>query len=401
MKRKTIIIIIILVLEAVLLAGAVAAFFWLDRHEQPAETTAPTTTAEPTTVPTTVPPTTVPPTTVPPTTEAETVPPETTEPEPEVFTLTFVGDCTLGSAPDSMGSGSFVKVIGEDYGYPFRNVAEYFHNDDATFINLEGVFAEEGDAQDKLFTFRGPLAYGNILTEGSVEAVTLANNHIMDFGEEGLRSTRGVLDGRRIHYAQQDGSVIFNTKSGLRIGMYAVSFQMDKEDMAAEVAKLRENGAEIVILALHAGKEGSYRPTEKQKDYARAAIDAGVDIVWGHHSHRLQPIEEYNGGIIYYGLGNFSFGGNRAPSDMDTVIVQQQIIREPDGTVRRGELTLIPCSMSSAAGVNNYQPTPYEPDSSKWKRALTKLDGTYTGPDYIPSYDRVPETTATAETTAP
>ena len=395
MKRKTLIIIIILVLEAAMLAGAVAAFFWLERGRESAETTVPTTTAEPTTVPpTTVPPTTVPPTTVPPTTEAETVPPETTEPEPEVFTLTFVGDCTLGSDPNSMGSGSFVKVIGEDYGYPFRNVADYFHNDDATFVNLEGVFADEGEGEDKMFRFRGPLAYGNILTEGSVEAVTLANNHIMDFGEEGFRSTKGVLDGRRIHYAQQDGSVIFNTKSGLRIGMYAVSFQMDKEDMAAEVAQLREKGAEIVILAMHAGTEGSYRATKKQIDYAHAAIDAGVDIVWGHHSHRLQPIEEYNGGIIYYGLANFSFGGNRGPRDMDTVIVQQQIVREPDGTVHRGELTLIPCSMSSSKNVNNYQPTPYEPDSKAWNRALSKLDGTYTGPDQIPSYARPPETTA-------
>ena len=393
MKRKTVIIIIILVLEVAILAGAVGAFFWLERDSQSAETTVPTT-AEPTTVPTTVPPTTVPPTTVPPTTEEETLPPETTEPEPEYFTLTFVGDCTLGSEPESMGSGSFVKVIGEDYGYPFRNVAEYFHNDDATFVNLEGVFADKGDAQDKMFTFRGPLAYGNILTEGSVEAVTLANNHIMDFGEEGFRSTKGVLDGRRIHYAQQDGSVIFNTKTGLRIGMYAVSFEMDKEDMAAEVAQLREKGAEIVILALHAGKEGSYRPTNKQKEYAHAAIDAGVDIVWGHHSHRLQPIEEYNGGIIYYGLANFSFGGNRGPRDMDTVIVQQQIVREPDGTVHRGELTLIPCSMSSVKSVNNYQPTPYEPDSKAWKRCLSQLDGTFTGPDQIPSYDLPPETTA-------
>ena len=354
--------------------------------------------------------TTLPPqTTAAPTTQAATVPPqttlppettlsvETTVPQPEYFTLTFVGDCTLGSDPNSMGSGSFVKVIGEDYGYPFRNVAEYFHNDDATFVNLEGVFIDEGDGEDKLFRFRGPLAYGNILTEGSVEAVTLANNHIMDFGEEGLRSTKGVLDGRRIHYAQQDGSVIFNTKTGLRIGMYAVSFQMDKEDMAAEVAEMRKNGAEIVILAMHAGKEGSYRPTAKQKEYAHAAIDAGVDIVWGHHSHRLQPIEEYNGGIIYYGLANFSFGGNRAPSDMDTVIVQQQIIRQPDGTVELGELNLIPCAMSSKTSINDYQPTPYEPDSSRWKRALSKLDGTYTGPDYIPSYDRPAETTPTTD----
>lgn len=385
MNRKTIII-LILILELVLLAAVAGALFLVARDRQPEEVvpTYPPTTAAPTTVPTA----TVPPTTVPPTTEAETIPPETTQPQPEYFTLTFVGDCTLGSDPKSSGSGSFVKVVGDDYGYPFRNVKEYFENDDCTFVNLEGTFTESTARQDKLFAFKGPLSYGNILTEGSVEAVTIANNHIMDFGEEGLRSTKAVLDGRRIHYAERDSSVIFSTKSGLRIGMYGISFWMDKADMAAEVAALREKGAEIVILAMHSGTEGSYRPTEKQIDYAHAAIDAGVDIVWGHHSHRLQRIEEYNGGIIYYSLSNFSFGGNRVPSDQDTVIVQQQVVRQPDGTTQLGELTLIPCAMSSNSSVNNYQPTPYEPDSSRWKRAMSKLDGTYKGPDYIPSYER-------------
>ena len=350
----------------------------------------PQTTAAPTTQAATVPPqTTLPPET--------TLPIETTVPQPEYFTLTFVGDCTLGSDPNSMGSGSFVKVIGEDYGYPFRNVAEYFHNDECTFINLEGVFAEGGKRADKTYAFRGPRAYGNILTEGSVEAATLANNHIKDFGEAGLRSTMEVLDERQIHYTIRDSSVLFDTASGLRIGMYGISFWMDKADMRAEVAALRENGADIVILAMHSGDEGSYLPTEKQIDYAHAAIDAGVDIVWGHHSHRLQPIEYYNGGIIYYSLSNFSFGGNRKPSDMDTVIVQQQIIRQPDGTVELGELNLIPCAMSSKTSINDYQPTPYEPDSPEWNRALSKLDGTYAGPDYIPSYDRPAETTPTTD----
>lgn len=388
MNRKTILIITIVILEAALLAAIGWAILRMGGREVPGETTVPSTSAETSAAPSTLPETTVPPTTVPATTEAETVPPETTEPEPEYFTLTFAGDCTLGSDPDSMGSGSFVGVVGEDYGYPFRNVAEYFTTDDCTFVNLEGVFLDDGTPEDKLFTFRGPLTYGSILTEGSVEAVTIANNHIMDFGEEGLRSTKAVLDGRRIYYAAKDSSVIFTTESGLRIGMYGISFTMDEADMVRELAQLREDGADIIVVALHSGTEGSYRPTEKQTAYAHAAIDAGADIVWGHHSHRLQPIEEYNGGIIYYSLGNFSFGGNRTPSDMDTVVVQQQVVRQPDGTVELGELTLIPCSMSSAGGVNNYQPTPYEPDSAAWNRALSKLDGTYTGEDYIPVYDR-------------
>ena len=113
----------------------------------------------------------------------------------------------------------------------------------------------------------------------------------------------------------------------------------------------------------------------------KAAIDAGANIVWGHHPHVLQPIEEYNGGIIYYSLGNFAFGGNSVPKDHDTAVLQQEIIREPDGSIHLGKLTIIPCSVSSIKERNNFQPTPYEEGSEEYKRVLSKLDGTYGGPN--------------------
>ena len=106
------------------------------------------------------------------TTEA-TEPPTTvpTEPPEEHFTLTFVGDCTLGGAPNQLGSPlGFFQTMGEDYGYPFRNVAEFFENDDFTMINLEGPFTDGGYPAQKMFTFRGPSSYIRILTENSVEA---------------------------------------------------------------------------------------------------------------------------------------------------------------------------------------------------------------------------------------
>ena len=329
---------------------------------------------------------------------------EPTEPPYESFTLTFTGDSTLGTEENDWDSSdNFVNVVGTIYDYPFRNVAHIFAADDCTFTNLEGVLAEKGvgTAQDKRFRFRGPLAYTQIMTGSSVEAVSLANNHTYDYGQPGLTSTKTALDAAGIKYAETNSTVLFTTKSGLKIGMYAINFTMDEADMRADVAQLRADGAEIVILALHKGDEGIYSPNEGQIDICHTAIDAGVDIVWGHNPHVLQKIENYNGGIIMYSLGNFSFGGNRNPRDKDTAIVQIQVIRESDGTVSLGETTIIPCRVSSVENYNNYQPTPYEAGSEEYERVLSKLDGTFTGADIPPNYADPTEAPTQAPTQKP
>lgn len=324
-----------------------------------------------------------------PTTEPATVP-TTLPPEPERFLLTFAGDCTLGSDPEHYGvMYSLIDTVGEDYAYPFRNVAEYFQNDDFTIVNLEGVLSDstKGRNTSARFTFRGPTAYTEILTGSSVEAVTLANNHSMDYGQQGYESTKEVLTAAGVTYVEKDLSALYTTESGLTIGLYAVSFRLDTDGMQKAVADLRSQGAEIVIAAIHWGNEGQYRPTADQKQRAYAMIDAGVDIVYGSHPHVLQPIEEYGDGIIYYSMGNFCFGGNNYPRDLDSVILQQEVIRDPDGTVHLGELTRIPCSVSSLPVQNNFQPTPYEEGSELYQRVLDKLSGEWKGPDLVVNYD--------------
>ena len=114
---------------------------------------------------------------------------------------------------------------------------------------------------------------------------------------------------------------------------------------------------------------------------ADSILDAGADIVFGSHPHVLQPIEEYGGGIIFYSLGNFSFGGNGAPKDYDTALVQQEVIRDAEGTVSLGQLSIVPASVSSVAERNNFQPTPYEPGTEEYNRVLSKLDETFSGPN--------------------
>ncbi len=325
-------------------------------------------------------------TTLPEAEPAETELPETTtgtQPQTERFVLTFAGDCTLGSSPSNYYAGcGFIKTVGEDPDFPFRNVRDYFENDNFTMVNLEGALCDEGNPVQKKHVFRGPTDYVNILTRGSVEAVTVANNHSMDYGQRGYDTTLATLEQAGIPYVERDSSRVITLDSGLTSGLTiglcgAVYYCLDVADMESEIRAMKEQGVDLIIFAPHWGVEGTYCPTEEQVRVGHAAIDAGADIVFGTHPHVLQSIETYNGGVIFYSLGNFSFGGNSAPKDFDTALIQQEILRDADGTVRLGERTVVPACVSSVPGVNNYQPTPYEPGSEGYERVLAKLDGTW------------------------
>ena len=307
-----------------------------------------------------------------------TVPAETEEtlPQEERFLLTFVGDCTFGASPANYyAEVGFIKTVGEDYNYPFRNLEAYFLQDECSFLNLEGPLTDEGYPMDKTHTFRGPTAFINILTENSVEFASLANNHAMDYGQTGYDSTVALLNGAQIPFVERDASTVFTTAGGLTIGVYgAVYYHLDMEDMVAEITALKEQGCDLVIFAPHWGVEKTYTPTQEQITFAYAAIDAGADIVWGSHPHALQPVEYYADGIIFYSLGNFSFGGFTVPADFDTALLQQEVIRDAQGNVSLGELTIVPCCISSIPERNNYQPTPYVPGTEEYLRVMEKLN---------------------------
>ena len=309
-------------------------------------------------------------------TEATTVPETTAEPQPTVYTLSFAGDCTLANFKDDYGSEySFMGVVGDNYEYPFAKVQQWFATDDFTLVNFEGTLTNHTVATEKTFNFHAPPEYAAILTAGSVECVNISNNHTYDYGQIGYADTVTALTDEGISYVETNGTCLYTTESGLTIGVYANQFYFSVEDMQEAVASLRDSGAEIVICSFHWGTEMEYSPNENQVYYAHAAINAGADIVFGHHPHVLQPIEEYNGGIIFYSLGNFSFGGNRWPSDRDSAVLQQEVIREVDGTVCLGQLNIIPVSISGNASWNDYQPTPLEKESEAYNRVLYKLTG--------------------------
>ena len=345
----------ILILAVLLLTGCAA------EEPAPVETTVPVTTAAPTTEPTTVP----------------------TEPPAISMTFTFAGDCTLGCHTEHNRAGyGFLMTVGEDFDYPFANVKQWFENDDFTMVNLEGVLGDKGHPAGKRYAFRGYGSYTNILTRNSVEAVSLANNHAYDYGQTGYDETKRLLEEAGVPYVEQNAGTLVTLENGVTVGIYGTVYNsIDEEAMPEGIKALRQQGADIVIYAPHWGTEHSFDATAQQKELGRIAIDAGADIVYGCHPHVLQPIEAYNGGVILYSLGNFAFGGNIYPSDYDTAIVQQEVILEADGTVTLGSRTLIPCSLSSMERRNNYQPTPYAEGSAEYARVLTKLDGTYDGPN--------------------
>ena len=310
-----------------------------------------------------------------------------TNPDVERFLLSFAGDCTFAN---NLGAevewNHFTTVVGTQYDYPFAAVKPYFEADDLTIVNLECALTTYDPTEeemkllqlyDKSFRFRGPLEYVNILTSGSVEVASVANNHARDFAEPGWQETLSVLQNAGVGYATWGINYLMTTESGLTVGVYANNSWVTEEGMVSNIQKLRQKGADVVVVSLHWGEERHYAPNEKQQTLGRLAIDSGADIVFGHHPHVLQPLEFYNGGLIMYSMGNFSFGGNRNPTDKDTAIVQQEIVRTADGDIVLGETIVIPCRISGTTSRNDYQPTPYDPTDPGYQRVLSKLDGSY------------------------
>jgi len=301
---------------------------------------------------------------------------ELTIPEAEVsLTISVVGDCTLGTDENFNYSRSLNKYY-ENYGasYFLKNVKSIFESDDLTIANLEGTFTSSTSRVDKTYAFKGPAEFVNILTEGSVEAVTLANNHSRDYGTQSLTDTRNTLDSAGVVHFGYDQTAIVDVK-GVKVGLVGIYELIDHTGRAQQVkdniAKVKQDGAEIVIVIFHWGIERDAAPNSHQTYLGRLAIDEGADLVCGHHPHVLQGIETYKGKNIVYSLGNFCFGGNSNPSDKDTMIFQQTFTVTKDGVKADNVTNIIPCSLSSVSSRNDYCPTPAS--GSEAERILKKI----------------------------
>lgn len=297
---------------------------------------------------------------------------------PVSLTLSVVGDCTLGT-DETFDYDTSLNAYYENYGadYFLQNVKDIFSTDDLTIANFEGTLTDSDEREDKTFAFKAPASYASILTGGSVEAVNTANNHSHDYGDQSFDDTLAALDDAGIVHFGYDETAVMDVK-GIKVGLvgiYELYDHLEREQQLKDnIAKVKADGAQLIVVIFHWGNETETVPDSNQTTLGRIAIDEGADLVCGHHPHVLQGIETYKGRNIVYSLGNFCFGGNSSPSDMDTMIYQQTFTIDADGVKKDNVTNIIPCSISSAVydGYNNYQPTPAEGDEAT--RILGKIN---------------------------
>ena len=295
---------------------------------------------------------------------------------PKQIVVSFTGDCTLGCTPSQRldtkrGFEGYIER--EGMAYPFAKVKDIFDADDLTVVNLESVFYEyDANKTDKKHNFRAPLSYVNILTEGGVDAVSFANNHVLDYGEYGFRSTIDALDGAGIPWfgtSSHESRVYIFEKDGVKIGFvsaYIGEYWGNREKTRQHFQDLKDAGCSAIVGILHGGVEYDVlHDPGYVEPMANSFIKYGADVVIGHHPHTLQGLRLENGRTTLWSLGNFVFGGNTeirqnhaGESVINTVIAQITFSFDEEGRYLGHQLNLIPCHMSGHTNYNDYQPHP-------------------------------------------
>ena len=324
-----------------------------------------------------------------------------TQPAPAVtkVRLSFAGDCTLGGDERWMdySIGTF-KVMREQVNndaYFLEKCREIFTRDDLTVVNLEGVLSDSarGMVKGKKWNFRGPTDSVNILKLGSVEAVTLGNNHSGDYGAYGLDATRQALRGAGIQYCLEDESFIYE-KEGVRIaflGFWETAFRAKAAWLKEEIVRLKsEESCQAVVILYHGGSQYRQEHKKSQTEDAHYAIDIGADLFIGHHPHVLQGIEIYKNRHIIYSLGDFCYGGNRKPRAIEyPSMVAGFELDFMDGKYVGQQLTIHPFRISATAPRNNFQPYPVQGGEAEEVMRILQNDTPYALLGFVPGLGAV------------
>ena len=313
-----------------------------------------------------------------------TLPPQLEADGSVMVTITAVGDVTIGRNVQHNGTSIFEKELkkqGGDINFIFRNVKDIFEDDHLTIANFEGVLADEykipSNKRENSYLFLAPTSYVEALTNNSVEAVTMENNHVGDFGEDGIASTIKTMEDAGIVWSNKENIGVYEVQ-GLKIAM--LSYQTLNQPFTSEElkdivdgdVKIARQQYDLVIVSFHWGDELDYAPKSNQIMLGRAAIDSGADLVLGHHSHRINPIECYKGKYIVYSLANCSFAGNNKPSDMFTFIFQTRF-KVLNDEIISNTFRIIPCRISSRKDYNDFAITPLV-EQSNISTVLTTLE---------------------------
>ena len=312
----------------------------------------------------------------------------------KTITLTFAGDVTLGGEAKLVDEpGSFAQVY-EKNGpeYFLKNFADFFAEDDLTVINLEGVLSDKDlspVAAGKLgeYFFKGKTEYVNVLTAASVEAASIANNHIFDYGEVGLKDTIATLEnagiewfGTRARHTTDTERFFFYEKDGVTIclmSLYWDDYLQGQKDgcgafLSDEIARIKKEGeADAVIAILHGGQEYGRHATVPQKVFTKMAFAAGADLVICHHAHVVMGMDIIGNRSAFYSLGNFCFGGNknvyqktskRVQDAAPALMVRAVLTFDDEGNYKGQQMTLYPVQTTSVDRVGTAeQPNTYQP----------------------------------------
>lgn len=308
------------------------------------------------------------------------------QPEPEDFTikLTFLGDMLLACQKDETTSGSFNDYTNKHpNSYFLEKVKSYFESDDFTVANLENVLTDrdltpiEKD-YTPAFWFKAKTANVEILSGSGVDAVLLNNNHTGDYGSAGFNDTVTAVQNAGLEYGS-DNSVIYYEKEGFKIGIICTGLWSNWNVTLAN-RKLNEikETTDYQIIFFHGGTEKIHAPEELKVNAAHSFIDNGADLVVGGHPHVLQPREIYNGKEIIYSLGNFCYGGHRAPENRTIIYQMELTVNKDNKTVTAENSDIIPCYVYTQK-YNNYQPAPIEDEAIKQK-VLDFMDGKVSSP---------------------
>lgn len=259
----------------------------------------------------------------------------------EPITLVAVGDILLDR-------GVRRQLENHGYAYPYLQVKGIFQEADIAFANLECPLTTGGVPvlKDRALIFCGDPENGAALREAGFTLLSLANNHSMDYGGEGLSATLAVLEengilplgaGRSAAEARQPvyvgvkgniigflGYSLFPPEGYIVLPRHPQVARVDFERMPAEIAAAGEN-CDFLVVSFHWGREYDYYASEQQRELAYLAVDSGAELVLGHHPHVLQGIELYRDKLIFYSLGNFVFDRQIQPGTDETIILELSV----------------------------------------------------------------------------
>jgi len=218
-------------------------------------------------------------------------------------TLLAVGDIMLGRYCN-------VQMLKQrNFRYPFLKTADLTSSADITFGNLEAPFVENcpTTGTGMIFCARPEAIEG--LKFAGFDVLSLANNHILNYGQGSLEQTQSILSSSNILYSPLSSSNNITMKQFNNVNYGFLSFDLVTYPNAQVIEKVKENisKGDVLIVSLHWGAEYQKEPNTHQRQLARQAVDAGAKIVLGHHPHVTQPVESYGSGLIFYSLGNFVF----------------------------------------------------------------------------------------------